>query len=466
MNSFCEQCAQRRHRIYHIFFWLCCFVACHPTLGLAIEPDVFRDLSSTFEIALSCTGKLKFPVESEQRSDSLEVVEQPVHAHSTLIYRHKANTDGSEHASELVRHYDHATSHAVVGRERINTQLPQGVKDIHVSTHEAGLDFWYREGFLTQPEADLLTVAFDPIYLNALVPPRNHSCGTQWELNQAAVADLLCIDTVHLGGLKATITESTGDRVVVKIKGDVEGAVSGAKASIVVDGNYDWIKGDDTAGGDTAGNVSMLHVVIKEARNVSYTAPGIDIEAVIKMSCHSQKPSLPRIVATSSNGGVSRYGRSRRGPGKHGFRWMCDPCNRYDVVYGTNWKIIEESSDYSMMRLVDRGTLIGQVTVTPLPPQSDVLTLSDFENDIEIALGEQFGNLVSASTYKRDDGTEILRVASVGEAENLPFHWIHYHLRAVEGQRLSLAFMVESRHMDRFSNADRQYIEGVDLTLK
>jgi len=145
---------------------------------------------------------------------------------------------------------------------------------------------------------------------------------------------------------------------------------------------------------------------------------------------------------------------------------MCDPCNRYDVVYGTNWKIIEESSDYLMMRLVDRGTLIGQVTVTPLPPQSDVLTLSDFENDIEIALGEQFGNLVSASTYKRDDGTEILRVASVGEAENLPFHWIHYHLRAIEGQRLSLAFMVESRHIDRFSNADRHYIEGVDLTLK
>ena len=244
MNSFCEQCAQRRHRIYHIFFG-------SVVLLLVIQPSVWlsnRTSSAIYlqplRLRLSCTGKLKFPVGSEQRSDSLEVVEQPVHAHSTLIYRHKANTDGSEHASELVRHYDHATSHAVVGRERINTQLPQGVKDIHVSTHEAGLDFWYREVFLTQPEADLLTVAFDPIYLNALVPPRNHSCGTQWELNQAAVADLLCIDTVHLGGLKAAITESTGDRVVVKIKGEVEGAVRGAKASIVVDGNYDWIKGE------------------------------------------------------------------------------------------------------------------------------------------------------------------------------------------------------------------------------
>ena len=461
MNSFCEQCSQRRHRTYLIFFLLFCFVVCHPGLGLAVEPDVFSDSSSTFEIALSCKGKLKFPVGLEQQSDSLEVVEQPVHAHSILIYRHNAKTDGSEHPSELVRHYDHATSHAVVGQECITTKLPQGVTDIHVFAHESGLDFWYREGFLTQPEADLLTVAFDPFYLNALVPPNDYSRGTQWELNQAAVANLLCIDTVYSGGLEAAITESTADRVVVKIKGEVEGAVSGAKASIVVDGNYDWTKGSDTAG-----NVSMLHVVIKELRDVSYTAPGIDIEAVIKMSCHSQKKSLPRIVATSSNGEDSEYGRSRRGPGKRGFRWMCDPYKRYDIVYGTNWKIIEESSDYLMMRLVDRGALIGQVTVTPLPPQSDVLTLSDFENDIETALGEQFGNLVSASTYSRDDGTEILRVASVGKAENLPFHWIHYYLRAVEGQRLSLAFMVESRHMDRFSDADRQYIEGVDLTLK
>ena len=101
-----------------------------------------------------------------------------------------------------------------------------------------------------------------------------------------------------------------------------------------------------------------------------------------------------------------------------------------------------------------------------MPRQSEELTLSDFENDIEKTLGEQFGHLVSASTYSRDDGTTIMRVASVGEAEDLPFHWIHYHLRTVEGRRLSLAFVVESRHMARFSGADRQYIEGVDLTLE
>jgi hypothetical protein len=119
-----------------------------------------------------------------------------------------------------------------------------------------------------------------------------------------------------------------------------------------------------------------------------------------------------------------------------------------------------------MMRFVDQGALVGQVTLTPLPPQSEVLTLSDFENDIEETLGEQFGHLVSASTFSRDDGTTIMRVASVGEADNLPFHWIHYHLRTVGGQRLSIAFVIESRHLARFSEADRQYVDGVDLTLE
>ena len=447
--------------VFHALVGLSCFVDCRSVFVLAGEQEVSHDTSSIFEIELAVTGKLKFPVGNDLRSDSLEIIEQLVQAHSNLIYRNKVNPDSSQQSPAVVRHYEHAAANAVIGKDSINTQLPRGVNDIHVYTHGTSLDFWFREGFLTQPEADLLTVAFDPFYLGALVPPSNQVRGTQWGLHQAVIADLLCIDTIHSGGLEATITECTSKSTTVHIQGSIEGAINGAATSITVEGDYDWITGDNSAG-----KVSMLHVVIKESRDVSYMAPGIDVEAVIEMSSHSRETPRPRVVAASSNGGMSRYGRSRRGPGKPGFRWICDAYDRYDVIYDNNWKIIEECSEYLMMRFVDQGALVGQVTLTPLPLQSEVLTLSDFENDIEKTLGEQFGHLVSASTYSRDDGTTIMRVASVGEAEELPFHWIHYHLRTVEGRRLSLAFVVESRHMARFSGADRQYIEGVDLTLE
>ena len=457
MSNFLRQFSQLTHIVLLAFLGLPWCVVCYPWLVFANEQEVSHSASSACEIELSVTGKLKFPVGSDLRSESLEIVTQPVHAHSNLTYRQKVNPDESELGPTAVRHYEHAVAKVVIGGDCVNTQLPRGVTDIHVCAHEKGLEFWFREGFLTQSEADLLTVAFDPLYLRALVPPNNQACGMQWELNQAVITDLLCIDTIRSGGLKATIKDCTDEGTAVQIQGNIKGAVNGAATSITVEGDYDWTMEDNAAGG-----VSMLHVVIKESRDVSYMAPGIDIEAVIEMSCRSQKTLRPRVVAASSSG-MSKYGRSRRGPGKPGFRWTCDPYDRYDVVYENNWKIIEEGSEYLMMRFVDQGALVGQVTLTPLPLQSKVLTLSDFENDIEQTLGEQFGHLVSASTFSRDDGTTIMRVASVGESEDLPFHWIHYHLRSIEGRRLSLAFVVESRHLARFSEADRQYIEGVDL---
>ena len=461
MGDFPRQLSRLTHIFLLILFGLSESVYFHSSQVLADEQEVSHDTSSTFEIELSVRGKLKFPAGRDLRSDSLEIIEQPVHAHSNLSYQQNACFEGSGQNSIVIRRYNHAVAKAVIGEDCVNTQLPRNEGTIHVCRDDKGLNFWFREGFLTQPEVDLLTVAFDPFYLSALVPPRNQTHGAQWELNQAVTADLLCIDTVHSGGLKATIKERTAKGTAVQLQGEIEGAINGAPTSITVEGNYDWATRDNSVG-----NVSMLHVVIKESRDVTYIAPGIDVEAVIEMSCRSQKMSRPRVVTASLSGVVSRYSRSRRGPGKPGFRWACDPYDRYDVVYEKNWKIIEEGGEYLMMRFVDQGALVGQVTLTPLPPQSEVLALSDFENDIEETLGEQFGHLVSASTFSRDDGTTIMRVASVGEADNLPFHWIHYHLRTVGGRRLSIAFVVESRHLARFSGADRQYVDGVDLTLE
>ena len=281
---------------------------------MADEQKIVHDTSSTFEIELSVRGKLKFPAGSDLRADSLEIIEQPVHAHSNLIYRQNASIEESKMHSTVVRHYERAVAKAVVGEDCINTQLSGNRANIHVRTNGKGLDFWFREGFLTQPEVDLLTVAFDPYYLGVLAPPSDQTPGVQWEINQAVTAELLCIDAVHSGGLRATIMDRTDAGTAVHIQGEIEGAINGASTSITVDGHYALNSRDSLVG-----TVSMLHVVIKESRDVTYIAPGIDVEAVIEMSCHSQNTSRPRVVTASSDGLLQQHGRSRRGPGKPGF---------------------------------------------------------------------------------------------------------------------------------------------------
>ena len=90
---------------------------------LADEQKIVHDTSSTFEIELSVRGKLKFPAGSDLRADSLEIIEQPVHAHSNLIYRQNASIEESKMHSTVVRHYERAVAKAVVGEDCINTQL-------------------------------------------------------------------------------------------------------------------------------------------------------------------------------------------------------------------------------------------------------------------------------------------------------------------------------------------------------
>ena len=77
--------------------------------------------------------------------------------------------------------------------------------DIHVCSNGRDLNYWVSQGFLTQPETDLLTIAFDPLHFSALIPPDDQLPRDRWEVSQDATANLLCIDTVHTGVLEATV---------------------------------------------------------------------------------------------------------------------------------------------------------------------------------------------------------------------------------------------------------------------
>jgi hypothetical protein len=427
----------------------------------ADEQRFLKSDFSTYEIDLHVDGKIQFAAESDLHTRTVETTDQSVHATSSLMYHQYSVDHNSAQNGEFVRWYQRASAKTVIDGNSVDTKLSKDVCDVHVCSKGRSLDFWVSEGFLTQPETNVLTVAFDPLHFDALVPPDDPLPGTRWEMSQAFVTKLLCIDKVYTGVLAATVQEPSVEGAVVHIKGAIEGAINGARTSIAIEGDYDWIPGSHSDG-----YVSALRVVIQESRAVSYVAPGLNVTAVVAVSCRSEKRLRPKVMSTGVRTARPDSSRPRRGPGKPGFRWVCDPHGRYDIIYDKNWKIIEQGSECLTMRLVDEGALVSQVAVTPLPPRAENHTLSDFQKDIEKTLGSQFGHLVSASLSSRDDGTTLMRVASVGETEGLMFHWIHYHVKGPRGQRLSLSFVVESTCFNEFSDADRQYLDGVNLTFK
>ena len=121
------------------------------------------------------------------------------------------------------------------------------------------------------------------------------------------------------------------------------------------------------------------------------------------------------------------------------------------------------------MRFVDHGALVGQCSITSLPaPQAADSGAGrpsgvDLQRDIRRSLAGQVLRVDDSDEIDRADGVRIVRVASSGTAEQLPFRWIHYAVVSRDGSRTNITFMFEESLQKRFADADRPLIEGLRL---
>jgi hypothetical protein len=118
--------------------------------------------------------------------------------------------------------------------------------------------------------------------------------------------------------------------------------------------------------------------------------------------------------------------------------------------------------DATILRLVDRGDLIAQCNISPLPtlPEGQGLTLEGFQNDVKQALGKSFGEVVEAAQEAGEGRITVQRVTVSGTAGELPIQWTYCHLFDDKGRRASLAFTIEGSLVERFAQIDRELIGG------
>jgi hypothetical protein len=150
--------------------------------------------------------------------------------------------------------------------------------------------------------------------------------------------------------------------------------------------------------------------------------------------------------------------------------WHRDGDGRYDLVYDARWRTVEDGANGLVLRLVDHGALVAQCSITALPRAAADVTpsVNEVKRDVEKSLAGQFARFGEATEDEREDAETggrltLVRVASSGTAEGLPFHWIHYVVSDGEGRRAGVTFMFEASLLKRFGDADRALVQGLRL---
>jgi hypothetical protein len=418
---------------------------------------VLRVRGDLFATAAAGAEPVRRPITLDAR---FEFLEQPA-----------ADAEGKT----VARRYSSARADIETDGHRATQRLAADARDVLFRLEGTTPRPYLADGFLARDEAELLDVPFDPLLIDGLRPDRPVASGDSWKLAGDLAAGLLAIDTVESGGIEATLVKVDAGLATVKLAGTVVGAADGVPTRIQMTGQaIAHAATAPSAGVDDEvwridGPVTALEATVSERREAGWIAPGLDVEATIRITRSPVVAPAESLAATAAEPAPASDDLAPpeadrpAGQGRPGMVWHRHRQGRYASVLDARWRVVEDGPEGLVLRLSDRGRLVAQCSILPLPRVAAEAAPSEetVRQDVRRSLDEQFGLLAESESATRDDGTRLVRVVAEGAADGRAFRWIHYVLTDPAGHRVAVTFMHEPALIDRFAAADRELVAGL-----
>jgi hypothetical protein len=367
----------------------------------------------------------------------------------------KVATDG-EDVWRSVREYQAVSARVKVGDSQFQPTLPPEHRLIAVeAAKQAALLFSPRDN-LTRDELDAIDVQANSLFLDRLLPPEPVAVGASWPHAEELLAAMLGLDEVAKSTVKSTLTEVTDKKALFQFSGHVDGAIDGASTDIELKGKYRFDR--------QTNRVNWLAMLVKEDRQSGFIADGLDVKVRLQMTIDPvpqpaglSEAALAKLTLKPTPSLTAlRY----QSPGA---QWRC----RHD----RRWYVHSQrpNDSVAVLRMVDRGMLTGQCNLSS-PARRDpdkLISLKAFQDGVQEALGDNFGEFVEAGESSHEAGYRVYRVVVQGTASDIAMRWI-YHLVAdpSSGQQAALTFAVEQSLLDRFADADKAIVASVRFAEK
>jgi hypothetical protein len=306
------------------------------------------------------------------------------------------------------------------------------------------------DGPLTRDELSLIELPCNTAILDELLPAKSVQVNDHWDHTPELAAALLGLDAAGASDLQSTLTKVEGNTATIGLAGTVEGAIDGVSTKIEVKANYRYdLK---------AGRVVFMGMLLKEARSIGHVGPGMDVTAKfqVKLTPNAKHEAL---AAYQDAGALKElmpeYSMLEYEPARKSYR----------MVYDSRWHVMSDDPDTVSFRMVDRGDLVAQAKLsTPAGVSHNrFATMEAFQEEVQETLGEDFGEITSATTSENSLGVVTHRVTVQGVVSELPIEWRYYLLIGPNRQQLIAAFTLEQSVAERFGDADARMVESVEF---
>jgi hypothetical protein len=354
-------------------------------------------------------------------------------------------------ADKCAQLYKTATASITVGKETSDRTLrPERTLMVAQRHNDQGL-IYCPGGPLTREELEL-TEHFDTLYLPGLLPGKAVPVGAHWKVGNRVVQALCNFEGLTSQNLECKLEQVHAGLALVSLQGRVTGIDAGALVKLAVNARYGFEL--------ESRRLTWLEWKQKEEREQGPISPSstAEVTVTVKRAQIDACKDLSDVALVVVPPGYDP-------PGQMTQIYYCDKDKRFDFVHSREWHTVSSTETHLVMRLMERGDFIAQVTITPWTREQPGkhLTPEAFQEAMADTAGWDQEQVLQAEEVPADDGRWIYRLSALGKLDDLKVVQNFYVVASPAGEQVVLMFTMTQAQAQKIGTNDLTMVGNLDF---
>ncbi|MCS7306611.1 MAG: hypothetical protein NZ602_16075 [Thermoguttaceae bacterium] len=354
-----------------------------------------------------------------------------------------------------VRYYQNAEATIQIEQETVRPQLRPERRWIIAETQENQIHLFSPKGPLTREELDVVDLLGNSLLLDRLLPAEPVGPTSSWKPSEQSLAMLLGLEKISRSDVQCKWHSATERSILVEMAGTVQGQTGGGQSAMVLKGKYRVDR--------TTGRINWFGLALAERRTPGLVLRGVDV--VVKLTVEITPSAQPPELSEQTLQDLSLESNAEQ------LLLMYQPPGKgWQILHPRSWHVQREENQTAVLSLFDQQQWVAQGTISLLPPlpKDQQISLEQFQQEIQQALGKNFGQFLQAGQYPTPEDLRMYRVVVegkvIGQVQNkpleVPMRWHYYRVADAQGRQAVFAFSLEPEQQERLGQADRAIVES------
>lgn len=397
-----------------------------------------------YDIDMTLTGEIRFQKDAGPAKVALK-------AKATHAFTEKVQVAPGSIVHKTARVYDTAKLALERGSEKTSTDLRPARKLVVAQRHKDQRLTYSPAGALYRHELDLVSDHFDTLTVAGILPGKEVKVGETWKLTNAVAQALSSLEGMTENKLEAKLEKATEASATIAIAGTVAGVEAGAlvKQTVEASASFDL----------KAKRLTRVVWKQKAERDQGPVSPASTMEILVTVDRKSveQPADLADVALVSVPDGFVP-------PGPMTNLEYRDPKGRFALVHPRDWHLTAVTDDHTVLRLMDRGDYVAQVTVSPWTPakKGEHLTPEQFKTAMRNTSGWKPEKELQAGEVP-GDGKYIYRLSEQGVLDDVPVLQNFFLVAAPTGEQVVLTFTLAPKLAEKLGARDVSMAASIEV---